>query len=92
MTMSLSLLQLTATFAEAFNGITLSADLQAEVARVINWLWDAYQAGAMSALEVASRAATFVPVVKALDALQDNYHWTGVQIADVVGNFISYFS
>lgn len=87
----MSLLQLTSSFAEALRGVYLSAELQAEVARVVNWLYEAYQAGTMTALEVASYAAKFVPVVKALDQLQDNYQWSGVQIADVVSNFIAYF-
>jgi hypothetical protein len=90
--MTMTLLQLTATFAEALRGITMSPNLQAEVTRVVHWLYDAYQAGTMSALEVASRVSTFIPMAKALDALQDNYHWTGVQIADAVNNFIAYFS
>lgn len=87
----MSLLQLTATFAEALQGLKLSHELQAEVARVINWLYDCYQAGTMSALEVAGHASTFIPVVKALDLLQDNYHWGAVQVANAVSNFIAYF-
>ena len=97
----MTLLQLVTNLQGSFNGALTSALSSADSSvvtavqnacdAVIQWLAHGYADGTMTLLEVASHAARYQAIAKALTSAADAGYVTVLQIASFTANFMAYF-